>query len=300
MLASAVRHVRGNLIAYVALFVALGGTSYAAINLPANSVGSRQLKPGAVTASKVKPHSLLRSNFKEGELGAGLPGPAGAPGAAGHDGAAGAAGTAGAAGHDGASGAPGTDGKTVLSGSGVPGAGLGSAGDYYIDTSAHAIYGPKSGSWGSATDLVGPQGSPGTPGAAMVTGRIVGVPSATGTIAAMTYGAVSGLSSASNSSSAVESLSPNVDVVARNVSMRFTAAPGTSGERDVEFVVNGSVTTLNCVVQLSNSATTCTAPGPVTIPAGSTIVFEIFQQPFNGQTIPATDVLFGWQTVPAS
>ena len=28
-------HLRGNAVAYIALFVALGGTSYAAINLPA-------------------------------------------------------------------------------------------------------------------------------------------------------------------------------------------------------------------------------------------------------------------------
>jgi hypothetical protein len=32
--------VRGNLIALVALFIALGGTSYAATVLPANSVGA--------------------------------------------------------------------------------------------------------------------------------------------------------------------------------------------------------------------------------------------------------------------
>ena len=30
-------HARGNLVAYIALFVALGGTSYAAFGLPAGS-----------------------------------------------------------------------------------------------------------------------------------------------------------------------------------------------------------------------------------------------------------------------
>jgi hypothetical protein len=48
-----IRHLRSNAIAYLALFVALGGTSYAAINLPANSVGTRQLKNGSVTGSKL-------------------------------------------------------------------------------------------------------------------------------------------------------------------------------------------------------------------------------------------------------
>jgi hypothetical protein len=48
-----IHHVRSNAISYLALFVALGGTSYAAINLPAGSVGPRQLKNGAVTTSKL-------------------------------------------------------------------------------------------------------------------------------------------------------------------------------------------------------------------------------------------------------
>ena len=42
-------------ISLIALFVALGGTSFAAINaLPKNSVGSKQLKKNAVTGSKIK------------------------------------------------------------------------------------------------------------------------------------------------------------------------------------------------------------------------------------------------------
>jgi hypothetical protein len=41
-------------IASVALFVALGGTGYAAFSLPKNSVGSKQLKNNAVTTGKLK------------------------------------------------------------------------------------------------------------------------------------------------------------------------------------------------------------------------------------------------------
>jgi hypothetical protein len=41
-------------ISLVALFVALGGTSYAATRLPKNSVGAKQLKKDAVTAPKIK------------------------------------------------------------------------------------------------------------------------------------------------------------------------------------------------------------------------------------------------------
>ena len=54
-------HLRGNVVAYIALFVALGGTSYAAINLPAGSVGTRQLKNRAVTAAKLNPTSVAAS-----------------------------------------------------------------------------------------------------------------------------------------------------------------------------------------------------------------------------------------------
>ena len=54
-------HARRNAIAYLALFVALGGTSYAAFSLPAGSVGARELKNGAITAAKLNPTSVAAS-----------------------------------------------------------------------------------------------------------------------------------------------------------------------------------------------------------------------------------------------
>lgn len=44
-----------NLTACLALFVALGGVSYAATQLPANSVGTAQIKKNAVTPAKLSP-----------------------------------------------------------------------------------------------------------------------------------------------------------------------------------------------------------------------------------------------------
>ncbi len=62
-------------------------------------------------------------------------------------------------------------GNTVLHGSGVPSGGTGSDGDFYLDTTAHTIYGPKtSGSWGSSTSLIGPTGATGATGATGSTG----------------------------------------------------------------------------------------------------------------------------------
>jgi hypothetical protein len=93
MLSSATRHLRHNLVAYLALLLALSGTSYAAATklLPANSVGTRQVING----------SLLKGDFKSGQL------PRGARGSIGPAGPAGATGPAGPAGSQGAQGPPG-------------------------------------------------------------------------------------------------------------------------------------------------------------------------------------------------
>jgi hypothetical protein len=89
-------------VACVALVVALGGVSYAAVVLPKNSVGAAQLKKNAVTNTKIKKNaitspkvkngSLLARDFKAGQLPAGPQGPKGDTGA---QGAAGVQGPAG-------------------------------------------------------------------------------------------------------------------------------------------------------------------------------------------------------------
>ena len=68
------------IVALVALGVALGGTSYAAVTLPKNSVSSRQLKNNSITSPKVKDRSLKAQDFAQGELPAGAKGADGAPG----------------------------------------------------------------------------------------------------------------------------------------------------------------------------------------------------------------------------
>jgi hypothetical protein len=57
-----------NVMATVALFVALGGGAYAATALPANSVGSKQLKDGAVVRGKIKNNAINRSKVLDNSL----------------------------------------------------------------------------------------------------------------------------------------------------------------------------------------------------------------------------------------
>lgn len=68
-------HVRRNGVAYLALFVALGGTSYAAVKLGKNAVKGKNIAANAVTSPKVKNHSLKAVDFKARELPAGAQGP---------------------------------------------------------------------------------------------------------------------------------------------------------------------------------------------------------------------------------
>ncbi len=71
-------------ISCVALALALGGTSYAAVlKIPSNSVGTAQLKNSAVTSAKVRNRSLLRADFAPGQIPAGPTGPQGPAGPAG-------------------------------------------------------------------------------------------------------------------------------------------------------------------------------------------------------------------------
>jgi hypothetical protein len=84
----------GTVLGGLALLIALGGTSYAAANqLPRGSVGTLQLRNGAVTSIKVLNGTLRRADFAPGTLLSGPAGPQGPQGPAGATGPAGPAGT---------------------------------------------------------------------------------------------------------------------------------------------------------------------------------------------------------------
>jgi hypothetical protein len=108
-------------VALLALFVALGGTSYAVTSLPANSVGTKQLQKNAVKSTKVKNGSLRLLDFSrttarklKGEKGdqgtRGETGPQGPRGETGPQGGTGPQGDVGPSGETGPQGQPGTPG----------------------------------------------------------------------------------------------------------------------------------------------------------------------------------------------
>jgi hypothetical protein len=107
-------------LAAIALFVALGGSSYAAISLGANSVKSRHIAKGQVKASdvaknavkstKVADGSLVAADFKAGELAAASAGPQGPKGDTGPQGPKGDTGPQGDAGPQGPAGPAGPAG----------------------------------------------------------------------------------------------------------------------------------------------------------------------------------------------
>ena len=96
---------RSGALAVLALIASLTGSSYAAgVLAPAGSVGARQLKRSAATATKiaagaVRTRAVRDGTLLRGDLAAGAPlGPAGAVGPAGQTGASGARGPTGPAG----------------------------------------------------------------------------------------------------------------------------------------------------------------------------------------------------------
>jgi hypothetical protein len=98
------------------LFVALGGSGYAAISLPRNSVGSREIRSRAVGHAELAPSSVRSDTVSDGSLGLddfsataraalrGATGPQGATGPKGADGAQGPPGPQGAQGVQGSAG----------------------------------------------------------------------------------------------------------------------------------------------------------------------------------------------------
>lgn len=89
------RFTFANVMSSLAMFVALGGASYAAIRLPPNSVGTRQLENHSITVRKLDRQALASLRGATGATGPqGVPGPQGPQGLQGPKGAPGPSGNA--------------------------------------------------------------------------------------------------------------------------------------------------------------------------------------------------------------
>jgi hypothetical protein len=89
-------HIKRNLVAYLALFCALGGSAYAA-----GKITSRQIAPSAVKSKHVKDGTLTASDLAPGVITRGSEGERGPAGPAGPQGATGVAGPQGERGAEG-------------------------------------------------------------------------------------------------------------------------------------------------------------------------------------------------------
>jgi hypothetical protein len=138
----------------------------------------------------------------------------------------------------------------VLYGSGAP-TSQGHDGDFYIDTAAHTIYGPKATTWPAGTSLVGPQGAAGTNGTNGTNGA-----AGPGVAAGGTTGQV--LAKTSNSDYATGWVAPSgggsTKVTQSNVSLGAQSA----GQSSFTWYTVGSVCARGLIVRFTVTATAST------------------------------------------
>ena len=161
-----------NVVGTVALFIALGGVSYAAVTLPARSVGTKQLKSEAVTGAKVRNGTLTKKDFKKSSLPRGKAGEAGQDGHAGDVGPAGPRGEPGAPGLKGDTGPAGAAGPTGADGPAGPAGSSGATGPAGPPGPAGAPGATGPAGTAGATGATGAPGPPGPPGAAGASGVV--------------------------------------------------------------------------------------------------------------------------------
>lgn len=143
----------------------------------------------------------------------------------------------------------------LRSGAGVPSNALGVDGDFYINTSASTLYGPKSGgAWGSPTSITGPTGATG----------------ATGPAGAAEQGAyLSALGVAVSSASAAGSYTPGISFLLSRAmtctGVRFFWPSGTGTKTVKVSIWNGAGT------RLANGSASVTSNGILTINFSSSV-----------------------------
>jgi hypothetical protein len=262
-----------NVLSTFAVFLALGGTSYAAVAITGrdvqnssltgrdvengsltsrdvrnSSLTGRQIKHSSLDTTDIANGTLLSQDFKAGELPAGAQGPSGERG---DEGPTGLTGARGADGVDGAAGVGLTSGRLN---------------DVAVnDPPQHTFFGPAV-----------------------------------------------GVANADMTESAVQTLSPNVATTARDLAVRLTLLPcddalgsatycGFPGSVVVALRVNGVDSALQCTI--TTPATTCDSGAATTsIPAAARLSIMIAGDLLGvpGHAVYDRDMLFGFQMSPAA
>jgi hypothetical protein len=100
---------------------------------------------------------------------------------------------------------------------------------------------------------------------------------------------VSGIALASATESDVTQLSPASVIVARDLYVKLTAAPGVAAERTFTLRIDGVNTALACTIV--GSDTSCTSGASVSVPAGSELSIRV-----SSIGLPASaSAMLGWR-----
>ncbi len=126
-MASITNHIKSNVVSYLALFLALAGSSYAAVSITGkevrdSSLSGRDVRNSSLTTRDVRDQSLLARDFRAGELPASAQGAQGAKGDPGPQGPPGPKGDPGVKGDRGETGPPGPFPGVLPSGATLRGA----------------------------------------------------------------------------------------------------------------------------------------------------------------------------------
>jgi Collagen triple helix repeat (20 copies) len=258
------RYLRQHHIALLALFLALGGTSYAATAHGGSSgrlyacVTQRFHTVNLTTASATCPRGNVKISWNR----TGPPGPRGLRGASGATGRRGPQGPAGAQGPTGAKGAVGAQG---------PAGAKGNAGD----AGPQGIAGPV-GPQGVA-GAVGAPGPPGPAGADTGTAMVARITTASSCLTlpnsgCSDFGSPMGTSESSNTESDVAMVSPNTPLVARDLTVVLaTGFVNNNSARSFTLRVAGVDTPLTCTMGSFGTRCASSAATTVAVPAASLI-----------------------------
>lgn len=294
------RHVRANAVAYVALFVALGGTAVAAGRLAPNSVGTAQLKDRAVTGRKVARKTLTGFNIQVRTLGT-VPDSSKlghrSPSAfqarvTGRCAGSRAISSIGGRGNVGCTSVRSGGGGTitqVVAGTDLTGGGRSGKVTLSADENKLQHRVGSSCASGSAISSISRSGAVSCHSTGVT--QMMGGSAAALPATSISFVAPVGLSTPSGSEGDADVLASAVQSTAAGLSVRLSVAPGGSTSWRFVLVVNGG-NALQC--SIGGTAATCAdTTNRVVVPAGARVAFEAIP---TGTPAAGARVMFGWTT----